>query len=527
MPGAPILVVDDAATNLKVIRMALTHEGYEVRTAERAEEALEMLSSYRPELILADIKLPGMDGLDMARRVKENPQTSDIRVVAFTADDRSDTRQRALGAGCEEYICKPIDTASLASKVRDLLARPRQAKMSPKVEAARGAMFGFSGPEIETLQHRFLTHGAERSQQLLDRLNSSFDAATASQQLHQWAGSAGILDYPEIGVLAARGEELLRQELWHAPNLRELFTELYIAFAERLEGKLFALPEALLTATTGKRVALIGFGPEQAEAICNVLGYLRARPLLFDVEGPDDSKTIDTCDLAVVHVRPETLTARWLRPEASNPSPVKLVLLGARADLIDLPEIVRRRALDFLVDGQHPEELGMRLAFALTRTPEPAPMLPLPKAPEMTRRSVADSTVVLADDDEIVRALSSSLLKNHGMTCRSAENGVDALRLIRAEKPAVALLDVNMPGMSGFEVLAAIRAENLPCRVMLLTAREREDDILRGFRLGADDYLIKPFNPFELVARIKRFMQPDNEIPNVENSKTEIVTCRK
>ena len=154
-------------------------------------------------------------------------------------------------------------------------------------------------------------------------------------------------------------------------------------------------------------------------------------------------------------------------------------------------------------------------------------MLPLPKAPEMTRRSVADSTVVLADDDEIVRALSSSLLKNHGMTCRSAENGVDALRLIRAEKPAVALLDVNMPGMSGFEVLAAIRAENLPCRVMLLTAREREDDILRGFRLGADDYLIKPFNPFELVARIKRFMQPDNEIPNVENSKTEIVTCRK
>jgi two-component system alkaline phosphatase synthesis response regulator PhoP len=145
----------------------------------------------------------------------------------------------------------------------------------------------------------------------------------------------------------------------------------------------------------------------------------------------------------------------------------------------------------------------------------------------MTRRSVADSTVVLADDDEIVRALSSSLLKNHGMTCRSAENGVDALRLIRAEKPAVALLDVNMPGMSGFEVLAAIRAENLPCRVMLLTAREREDDILRGFRLGADDYLIKPFNPFELVARIKRFMQPDNEIPNVENSKTEIVTCRK
>jgi two-component system, cell cycle response regulator DivK len=527
MPGAPILVVDDAATNLKVIRMALTHEGYEVRTAERAEEALEMLSSYRPELILADIELPGMDGLDMARRVKENPQTSDIRVVAFTADNRSDTRQRAFGAGCEEYICKPIDASTLAAKVRDLLARPRGTRTSPKAEAARGAMFGFAGPEIETLQHRFLTYGAERSRQLLDSLNGPSDAPAAAEQLHQWARSAAILDYAEIAALAERGEEQLRQELWHAPDLRELFTELYIAFAERLEGKLIALPEALLTATTGKHVALIGFAPEQAEAICNVLGYLKARPLLFGAEDPADANTIGNCDLAVVHVRPETLASGWLRPETPNPSQVKLVLLGARADLIDLPESARMRAVDFVVDGQHPEEVGMRLAFALTRILEPAPVMPAPQAPAAPRRSVASPTVVMADDDEIVRALTSSLLKNHGMTCRSAENGLDALRLIRSEKPMAALLDVNMPGMSGFEVLAAIRAENLPCRVMLLTAREREDDILRGFRLGADDYLVKPFNPFELVARIKRFMQPENAIVSVENPKTEIVTCRK
>jgi DNA-binding response OmpR family regulator len=135
--------------------------------------------------------------------------------------------------------------------------------------------------------------------------------------------------------------------------------------------------------------------------------------------------------------------------------------------------------------------------------------------------------VVLADDDEIIRVLTSALLKNHGIACRSAENGVDALQLIRSEKPAAALLDINMPGMSGFEVLAAVRAENLPCRVMLLTAREREDDILRGFRLGADDYLIKPFNPFELVARLKRFMQPENAMATVENPKLEISTCRK
>jgi DNA-binding response OmpR family regulator len=60
--------------------------------------------------------------------------------------------------------------------------------------------------------------------------------------------------------------------------------------------------------------------------------------------------------------------------------------------------------------------------------------------------------------------------------------------------------------MDGYEVLSAIRAENLPVRVMLLTARQQESDIIRGFTLGADDYVVKPFSPMELVARLKRLV---------------------
>jgi len=63
-----------------------------------------------------------------------------------------------------------------------------------------------------------------------------------------------------------------------------------------------------------------------------------------------------------------------------------------------------------------------------------------------------------------------------------------------------------MPGIDGYEVLAAIRNEGLPVRVILLTARQQEADITRGFKLGADDYVIKPFNPSELLARLKRYL---------------------
>ena len=93
------------------------------------------------------------------------------------------------------------------------------------------------------------------------------------------------------------------------------------------------------------------------------------------------------------------------------------------------------------------------------------------------------------------------------MDCRVAASGAEALQMIRAHQPHAAVLDVNMPGMDGYLVLAAVRQEKLPVRVVLLTARRHENDISRGFTLGADDYVVKPFNVVELIARLKRLFQ--------------------
>ena len=89
------------------------------------------------------------------------------------------------------------------------------------------------------------------------------------------------------------------------------------------------------------------------------------------------------------------------------------------------------------------------------------------------------------------------------------------------------VLDLNLPGVDGLSVLRSLRQRKANLPVMILTARTRVEDRVQCLDSGADDYLVKPFNPFELVARIKRFMQPENAIVSVENSKTEIVTCRK
>ena len=101
MAGEPILIVDDTPVNLKLTRILLVNEGYKVMTAASAEEALELLRSYHPQLILADIQLPGIDGLELTRRIKQNELTRDISVVALTAFAMKGDEQKATEAGCD------------------------------------------------------------------------------------------------------------------------------------------------------------------------------------------------------------------------------------------------------------------------------------------------------------------------------------------------------------------------------------------------------------------------------------------
>jgi CheY-like chemotaxis protein len=123
MAGEAILIVDDNPLNLKLVRVLLSCEGYAVRTAGDAEEALAVLRHFRPRLILMDIQLPGMDGLALTQRLKAEPATRDIVVVGLTAYAMKGDRERALAAGCDGYIAKPIDTRGLPARVAEFLAQ--------------------------------------------------------------------------------------------------------------------------------------------------------------------------------------------------------------------------------------------------------------------------------------------------------------------------------------------------------------------------------------------------------------------
>jgi CheY-like chemotaxis protein len=117
-----ILIVDDNAQNLKLARLVLAHEGFAVRTVSNAEDALQLLRTVTPRLILMDVQLPGMDGLELTRRLKADPATRAIRVIALTAYAMKGDEEKAFAAGCDGYITKPIGVERLATLVSSYFA---------------------------------------------------------------------------------------------------------------------------------------------------------------------------------------------------------------------------------------------------------------------------------------------------------------------------------------------------------------------------------------------------------------------
>lgn len=124
MAGEAILVIDDNPLNLKLTRILLRGEGYQVHEAQDSREALEALQTLRPSLILMDIQMPGVDGLALARQLKSDPATRSVPILALTACAMRGDEQRAYQAGCDGYISKPIDTRTMPEVIRSYLDTP-------------------------------------------------------------------------------------------------------------------------------------------------------------------------------------------------------------------------------------------------------------------------------------------------------------------------------------------------------------------------------------------------------------------
>jgi two-component system, cell cycle response regulator DivK len=118
-----ILLVEDNEMNRDMLSRRLERKGYEVVIAVNGQEGVELVSSNRPDLILMDLSLPIIDGWEATRRIKADPATASIPVIALTAHAMAEDRAKAMAAGCDDFDIKPVDLPRLLEKIDTLLRR--------------------------------------------------------------------------------------------------------------------------------------------------------------------------------------------------------------------------------------------------------------------------------------------------------------------------------------------------------------------------------------------------------------------
>jgi two-component system, cell cycle response regulator DivK len=445
MAHETILIVDDSPSLLKLAAALLRSEEYLVHIASNAEQALSTLRMLRPALILVDLQLPGINGLELTRQIRQIGNLRHVLIIAMTALSRNSIEQEALDAGCNGFIAKPFDSLKLGLRIRQYVE--------------------FESPASPAL------------------LPATIDNLPATA--------------PETGILL---RTLLEE------HSRELAANAPLADSLRCE-------------LAQKRIGVFGFPDGESYRVSSALERVGARPLAFSADEWPDPGVMGDCDAIMLHVRPESRAIKWLTSALDSSFPRPVILAGKRGHLQDLDISLQLWASDLLIDLWQPEEMLMRVGLVIVRNSLPAHSFMAAGSRVLTRPSSGKSPhgasgpfgpgsfrseVVVADDDASIQILVETVLKNHGVNCQIVSSGTDALQMIRARRPYAAILDVNMPGKTGFEVLAEIRREELPVRVILLTARQQEDDTTRAFKLGADDYVVKPFNPMDLLMRLRR-----------------------
>ena len=121
-PAAPrVLIVDDERLNRQLIEVMLAGEGYDVVLVNGGRDALASVASYRPDIILLDVMMPGMNGYEVATILKSDAATNQIPIIMLTALDDRNSRMHGLGAGAEEFLTKPINRYELCLRIRNLL----------------------------------------------------------------------------------------------------------------------------------------------------------------------------------------------------------------------------------------------------------------------------------------------------------------------------------------------------------------------------------------------------------------------
>jgi DNA-binding response OmpR family regulator len=282
-----ILIVDDDVDSLKLIGLMLQRQGYSIVAAQNGEQALSLAESERPDLMLLDVMMPDMDGYEVCRRIRKNPQFAHVPIMMFTAKTLVDDKVAGFEAGADDYLTKPTHPAELAARIKLVLERSKRQHAAPTT-TRRGRVYVLlaarSGVGATTV-------GINLGVSLI-----KLGYPTILAEMRPGAGSAGL----QLGISQNPGLTMLRSK-----PISDISTRL-------VEGALATHSSRLrlLLASYDPRDAGGELSPEHAEALVRALAGL-GEHLLVDLGaglGPVNERVIALADEVLVIVEPARVT---------------------------------------------------------------------------------------------------------------------------------------------------------------------------------------------------------------------------
>ncbi|RJQ60508.1 MAG: response regulator [Desulfobacteraceae bacterium] len=404
-----ILVIEDNEFNMKLVRTLLQFREYHVLEAIDAETGIKLARERIPSMILMDIQLPGMDGLEATRLIRRDQKLKRIPVVALTSYAMRGDEDRALKAGCTGYITKPIDTR----------------KFLTTLEGYKGDAGGeAAGTEKEAYRHRILIVDD-------DSLNTKLLVSMLPKEKY-------------AVITGSNGEMCLQKALNDHPDLILLDvmmpgTDGYeVTRRLKTDPRTKHIPVMLITALDGKSDKIKGL-----EA------------------GADDflNKPVNTYEL---RARVQSLLRMKVYHDQLK---------------------TRSQTKNFVLKPGNQDHVEIEAAS-------------LP-------------SILLVEDNPGDVRLFQQYLGKEAFRLNVAVNGEEAVAFAREEPIDLVLLDILLPGMDGFEVAGQIKkmSQHKNIQLVVVTVLDDMNNKIRGIHLGADDYLIKPVNRVELVARVQSLLK--------------------
>lgn len=392
-----ILVAEDDDDQRAILESHLRHAGHAVTGVQRGDLVLQRIREQRPDIVLLDVNLPGLDGYSVCRLIKADPDLAATAVIIVTTRSELDDRLVGLALGADEFLSKPVDMRELLLRIQ-LLRRPAVSREAGHARAVSTVVDG----------------------------ELAYDAfvAIARKELEKAAASVALVRLPagNDSIVAEIRDNIRRRDMlgrYDSTHVVLLLPDLPAAAARDGLAKIIAG----LSTDAGRVHAGISYSPAPANRTIEEL-----------VADADEA-------LAQARYLGEAAVAAGDKPKQSVPA--------GRA-----------------------------------------------------------RSVVLADDDPEVMRIVDAQMRAAGYETFLAFDGQQALSAVVSRAPDVLVLDLMMPKLSGFDLLTRLRDESVARpRVVVLSARGREDDVTRAFELGADDYVTKPFNPQELLARVARLLK--------------------